>query len=77
MDYLSISKIIACRKCPKRLWLAVDSYKEAIASNTTLERKAEIRRQLIEYCKLDTFAMVRMWEFFKGGRNVASETTNR
>jgi len=43
---------------------AVESYKEAISPNTTPERKAEIRQQLIEYCKLDTFAMVRMWEVF-------------
>ena len=44
--------------------MAVESYKEAIASNTTSERKQEIRRQLLQYCKLDTFAMVMLYQFF-------------
>ena len=46
--------------------MAVESYKQAIAPNTTSERQAEIRQQLLDYCKLDTYAMVRMWEFFSG-----------
>jgi hypothetical protein len=46
--------------------MAVESYKEAIAPATTPERKQEICRQLLDYCKLDTFAMVRMWERFCG-----------
>ena len=25
-----------------------------------------LESQLLEYCKLDTFAMVRLWEFFRG-----------
>ncbi len=33
---------------------------------TAPERKAEIERQLLAYCKLDTLAMVRLWEFFRG-----------
>jgi hypothetical protein len=45
--------------------MAVESYKEAIAPGTTPERRFEISRQLREYCKLDTFAMVRVWRFFK------------
>ena len=36
--------------------MAVESYKEAIAPETTQERKQEIEIQLLEYCKLDAFA---------------------
>ena len=39
---------------------------EAMTPGTTPERKAEIERQLLAYCKLDTLAMVRLWEFFRG-----------
>ena len=49
--------------------MAVSAFMEAIAPATTLERKKEIERQLHDYCKLDTFAMVRLWEVFAG--NVA------
>ena len=42
------------------------AFLEAIAPGTTSERKAEIERQLLAYCKLDTLAMVRLWEFFRG-----------
>jgi hypothetical protein len=37
-----------------------------MAPEITPERKAEIGQQLLAYCKLDTFAMVRMWEVFRG-----------
>ena len=46
--------------------MAVESYKHAIAPNTTPERKQEIRRQLLDYCKLDTFAMILLYQFFTG-----------
>jgi hypothetical protein len=46
--------------------MAVESYKEAIAPATTPGRKEEIEKQLHKYCKLDTLAMVRMWEVFLG-----------
>lgn len=45
--------------------MAVEAFKEAINPETTLERKQEIEQQLLEYCKLDTFAMVRMWQAFR------------
>ena len=44
--------------------MAVDAYMEAITPGTTTERKQELYHQLNEYCKLDTFAMVKLWEFF-------------
>jgi hypothetical protein len=45
---------------------AQGAFLEAMNPGTTPERKAEIQRQLLAYCELDTFAMVRLWEFFRG-----------
>lgn len=45
---------------------AQSAFLEAMPPVTTPERKAEIERQLLAYCKLDTFAMVRLWEVFSG-----------
>ncbi|MCP5547199.1 MAG: DUF2779 domain-containing protein [Akkermansiaceae bacterium] len=47
---------------------AQQAYLEAIHLDTTPERREEIHRQLLEYCELDTLALVRMWEVF-GGRS--------
>jgi predicted RecB family nuclease len=62
--------------CPELSYEALDgvadgmmaqlAYQEAIARETTAERKDQLRQQLHEYCKLDTFAMVRIWEVFRG-----------
>jgi hypothetical protein len=46
--------------------MAQIAYQEAIAPETTGERKALLKEQLHEYCKLDTLAMVRIWQAFKG-----------
>jgi len=46
--------------------MAVQAFMEAIAHGTTPERKKELENQLLDYCKLDTFAMVRMWQVFSG-----------
>lgn len=43
---------------------AMAAYAEAISQHTTDERRREIERQLREYCKLDTVAMVRIWQVF-------------
>jgi Domain of unknown function(DUF2779) len=45
---------------------AMQAFYEAIQSCTSEERKSEIERQLLAYCRLDTFAMVRLWQFFSG-----------
>lgn len=45
---------------------AMSVFMEAISSKTAPERKAQIERQLLAYCELDTFAMVRLWLFFTG-----------
>jgi len=44
--------------------MAVLAYREAIDTKTTAGRKNEIKRQLLDYCGLDTYAMVRLWKFF-------------
>ncbi len=46
--------------------MAMDAFMEALHPNTTIARKEEIRSQLSAYCKLDTFAMVRLWGIFSG-----------
>ena len=48
--------------------MAGDAFREAIAKETTPERRVEIERQLLAYCHLDTMAMVRVWEVFQNGQ---------
>ena len=50
---------------------AMEAFTEAIHPDTGAERKSEIESQLLAYCRLDTFAMVRLWQFFSG-RNEAA-----
>lgn len=45
---------------------AMSAYEEAILPQTMDDRRLEIERQLQAYCRLDTYAMVRMWEVFTG-----------
>lgn len=42
------------------------TYREAIHPDTTVVRKEEIKCQLLDYCRLDTEAMVRVWRYFVG-----------
>ena len=49
--------------------MAMQAYSEAIAPATTRTRKDEIRRQLLEYCALDTYAMVRLWQYLSGRKD--------
>lgn len=46
--------------------MAMEAFLEAIAKETTISRKAEIEKQLLDYCSLDTYAMVKLWQFFSG-----------
>jgi hypothetical protein len=46
--------------------MAMDAFLEAIAPKTGAVRKAAIEQQLLEYCALDTYAMVRLWGAFMG-----------
>jgi hypothetical protein len=43
---------------------ASQAYLEAIQPDTTQERRQELRERLLEYCKHDTEAMVRLVRFF-------------
>ena len=45
---------------------AADAYIEAIREGTCEERRQEIRQQLLDYCALDSLAMVRLARFFAG-----------
>lgn len=44
--------------------MAIAAYLEAIALETTSDRKQEIEQQLRKYCELDTYSMVRIWQAF-------------
>lgn len=46
--------------------MAMEAFLEAIHPDTPTERKARIERQLLAYCALDTYAMVRLWQVFAG-----------
>ena len=46
--------------------MAMEAYLEAVHLQTSQARKDQIQDQLLAYCCLDTFAMVRLWEFFVG-----------
>lgn len=48
--------------------MAMSAFLEAISPETSPERKGEINRQLLAYCELDTYAMVRIWVAFSGSR---------
>jgi hypothetical protein len=43
---------------------AQEAFMEAIHPSTSDERKSQLERQLLAYCKLDTYAMVRLWQVF-------------
>jgi len=46
--------------------MAMDAYLKAIAPETSSDDKASIRDELLSYCRMDTYAMVRLWQFFTG-----------
>lgn len=46
--------------------MAMSAFCEAIRPDTAAVRKAEIEKELLAYCRLDTFAMVRLWQVFNG-----------
>lgn len=48
--------------------MAMSAFLEAISANSSAERKSEIERQLLSYCALDTYAMVRLWSVFTGNK---------
>jgi len=44
--------------------MAMNAFLEALAPETSVRRKIKIKKQLLAYCKLDTWAMVRLWAKF-------------
>ena len=46
--------------------MAMAAYDEAVRPATTAARREDLRKQLLAYCRLDTFALVRLWQFFSG-----------
>jgi hypothetical protein len=46
--------------------MAMRAYLEATSGQISAGRKADIHRQLLDYCALDTYAMVRLWSAFTG-----------
>jgi hypothetical protein len=49
--------------------MAMAVYAEAVNPSTDQNRRDQICQQLLAYCRLDTFAMVRLWQVLSG-RNV-------
>jgi hypothetical protein len=48
--------------------MAVLAYIESIQPDTSAERRDQLRRDLLDYCRLDTLALVRIWEVLAGLR---------
>ncbi len=46
--------------------MAMDAFLEALSPQTSKMRRTEIEQQLLAYCALDTYAMVRLWSVFTG-----------
>ena len=44
--------------------MAMDAFLEVLEPSASKARKAEIEQQLLAYCALDTYAMVRLWSIF-------------
>ncbi len=44
---------------------AIERWEKLIASETSQEEKDQIAKDLLEYCKMDTFAMVEIYRFLK------------
>ena len=56
--------------------MAQAAYLEAIAPETSDERREILRRELLEYCAFDTLALVRLTRFLSGaGRRDAYDAT--
>ena len=50
------------------------AYLEAVATGTSVARRKELDERLWKYCRLDTFAMVRLWAFFAGRDNFTNSS---
>ncbi|BCG04720.1 hypothetical protein PPGU19_092880 (plasmid) [Paraburkholderia sp. PGU19] len=50
--------------------MAMEAFREAIDPGTSPQRRMQIEQQLTAYCGLDTYAMVRLWQFLTGQRDL-------
>jgi len=48
--------------------MAMEAYLKAVDTETSATEKKVIYQQLLKYCELDTFALVRIWQYFTGNR---------
>ncbi len=48
---------------------AIESYRKITKGELTGEMAIEKERQMLEYCKLDTFAMYAIWKFLQDAIN--------
>jgi len=46
--------------------MAMAAYAEGVSPEADPTRRDQIRRQLLAYCRLDTFALVRLWQVLSG-----------
>ncbi len=46
--------------------MASAGFLESIRPATTPERREQLRRELLEYCWLDTYALLRVWAYLAG-----------
>lgn len=46
--------------------MAMNAYLQAISPEVSRSNKERIENELLEYCGLDTYGMVRLWQFFSG-----------
>jgi hypothetical protein len=46
--------------------MAATAYLEAVHPQTPSRRKDKVRQELLDYCSLDTYALVRLWQHFTG-----------
>ncbi len=46
--------------------MAQTAFLEAIDPATSPQRRDKIKRELLDYCRLDTYATVRLWQYFAG-----------
>ena len=44
--------------------MAMEAFAEAIHPDTAKDRREQIRKELLAYCRLDTLAMVGLWKYF-------------
>ncbi len=51
--------------------MAMAAFLEGIHPSTSAERKNQIEHQLLAYCRLDTYAMVRLWQILSGNSSAA------